>query len=310
MIGWPIEYAGPNGCCYQPTDPPRQAVKEPSMSKQSIASAREKRQRLMEVVAKLGPQATPSQIREQAYRDGFGAVNPRMLIFARNELWPDRPRRTTGLGNKTPAEFILPESVDGLILCHFCKSPDTRVKEVYQRKDGSIKRKRLCRSCGKKFATVGEFVRIHKRRLMARAATEKECSKCHKVLSVSCFGKRANDGDFYRAACRKCLNDYRAGRSLLSSLTRYGVSLEGYEKALIDQKHLCAICKNPETQNRKQYKRRQPLSFDHCHTTGKFRALLCSKCNMGIGNFDDDPDRLEAAARYIRYHNQAGTSRD
>lgn len=41
------------------------------------------------------------------------------------------------------------------------------------------------------------------------------------------------------------------------------------------------------------------LRVDHCHTTGKFRGLICDKCNLGIGHFADNPSLLRAAADYL-----------
>lgn len=41
---------------------------------------------------------------------------------------------------------------------------------------------------------------------------------------------------------------------------------------------------------------------DHCHTTGKVRAILHRRCNMGLGAFEEDPDRMERAAAYVRAH--------
>jgi hypothetical protein len=43
---------------------------------------------------------------------------------------------------------------------------------------------------------------------------------------------------------------------------------------------------------------------DHCHDSGKLRDLLCSRCNVALGQADDSPERLEAMAAYIRKHNQ------
>jgi hypothetical protein len=41
------------------------------------------------------------------------------------------------------------------------------------------------------------------------------------------------------------------------------------------------------------------LVGDHDHKTGAPRGILCRKCNLAIGNMDDAPDRLRAAAAYL-----------
>jgi hypothetical protein len=38
---------------------------------------------------------------------------------------------------------------------------------------------------------------------------------------------------------------------------------------------------------------------DHCHRTHRIRGLLCSRCNTGIGKFNDDPGLLMRAAKYL-----------
>ena len=80
----------------------------------------------------------------------------------------------------------------------------------------------------------------------------------------------------------------------------YGLTQADYDALLIAQGGVCAACGQPERAMRAGLALR--LSVDHVHGTGRVRGLLCTRCNRGIGNFDDDPARLEAAARYLRSH--------
>lgn len=43
-----------------------------------------------------------------------------------------------------------------------------------------------------------------------------------------------------------------------------------------------------------------PPYVDHDHATGKVRALLCNRCNLGIGHFYDDPALLQRAISYLQ----------
>ena len=78
---------------------------------------------------------------------------------------------------------------------------------------------------------------------------------------------------------------------------KYGITLEQYNQMLGDQNGVCAICKKPET--KRLAGKTQTLAVDHCHKTGNIRGLLCSKCNLGIGNLMDNPEIILAAASYI-----------
>lgn len=74
----------------------------------------------------------------------------------------------------------------------------------------------------------------------------------------------------------------------------YGLTLDKYNRMLLEQNGGCAIC--GEKQNSKHSKR---LFVDHNHTTRKVRGLLCHLCNIGIGGFKDDANRLRLAISYL-----------
>lgn len=82
-----------------------------------------------------------------------------------------------------------------------------------------------------------------------------------------------------------------------------GIDLPQYSAMIEQQKGVCALCSLPETGKHPNGTTRM-LAVDHCHQTGKIRALLCSHCNKALGGFKDSPQLLRKAAEYIEKHKQ------
>lgn len=78
-------------------------------------------------------------------------------------------------------------------------------------------------------------------------------------------------------------------------LRTYGLTRETYQALLDMQGNGCAICFTSFTVLNKRH-----IHIDHEHLSGIVRGVLCHTCNLGIGNFKDDPRRLEVAASYLR----------
>jgi hypothetical protein len=77
----------------------------------------------------------------------------------------------------------------------------------------------------------------------------------------------------------------------------YGIDKETFDKMLQTQNNKCEIC---GTEFDLGIKWRSP-HVDHDHATGKVRSLLCQKCNLGLGNFQENPNFLVKAAEYLKY---------
>lgn len=54
----------------------------------------------------------------------------------------------------------------------------------------------------------------------------------------------------------------------------YGITLEQYDEMFRQQGGACAVCGSVPKKNR--------LSVDHDHATGKVRGLLCMNCNIAL----------------------------
>jgi len=72
----------------------------------------------------------------------------------------------------------------------------------------------------------------------------------------------------------------------------YGLSLSEFNAILEQQDYKCAICGKP-LENRKN------VHIDHDHETQRVRGVLCGSCNMGIGQFGDNPSVVHKAYKYL-----------
>lgn len=108
---------------------------------------------------------------------------------------------------------------------------------------------------------------------------------------------RANRAAYMREwqrAARAADPDYGKNADLKKN---YGVTLDWYKEQYAKQGGACAICNQPETSVIRG--KVLSLAVDHCHDTGKVRALLCSGCNTGIGSLKHNRDLLQKAIAYL-----------
>src|SRR5690349_12669353 len=73
-------------------------------------------------------------------------------------------------------------------------------------------------------------------------------------------------------ACKDC-------RKLENRLRPYGLTKDEYEAMLLRQGGLCGVCRSSPAR-----------CIDHCHESGRVRAILCHRCNWLLGQVGDDPD--------------------
>lgn len=130
----------------------------------------------------------------------------------------------------------------------------------------------------------------------------KVCTRCNKEKDDNLFYKRS-DTNRLSGECRQCRSEYGKAYSARNKVkvaanhranllkSRYGMTHADFEKLLLLQKGLCAICDKP-------FGTRRP-HIDHDHVTGKVRGLLCYVCNVGIGYLKDSPSIIRKAASYL-----------
>lgn len=166
-------------------------------------------------------------------------------------------------------------------------------------------------------AQISEYMKL--RHAVARAPVlalmaeeKKACTKCKEIKSLSLFTKDAGQPRGYRSSCKDCNRAYynrvareyfHANKEKISSKaiwynrkSQFGLTREKYFEVLSSQNNACAICK----------KASDKMRVDHNHETGKFRGLLCHKCNSGIGLLGDNVTIIKNAAEYLEARGSYG----
>lgn len=124
----------------------------------------------------------------------------------------------------------------------------------------------------------------------ANAASTRKWQKNHPEAAKA-DSNRSNAKARQKYAESQEYRDYCAHRD---RLLRHGVDKEGYEERLRHQNGVCAICGTAKPGMKRRF-----FTIDHDHSTGVIRGLLCLKCNVGLGAFGDDPERLVSASKYL-----------
>lgn len=132
------------------------------------------------------------------------------------------------------------------------------------------------------------------------------CSICQVEQGVESFHKRAASRQGYDSRCKGCRaqsaktkywkdptarREYNRMNTRRWRLRQYGITEEDLLAMLDAQESSCASCATSISM--------ETLVVDHNHADGAVRGLLCNNCNVGIGMFGDDVNRMTNAITYL-----------
>lgn len=136
-----------------------------------------------------------------------------------------------------------------------------------------------------------------------------KCTKCGNWKVDTEFYKRSNGK--IRVECKTCrlelfkqradtiIHSHGYNQRFIDKLwTVWRVTIEEYLELLIRQENKCACCKKALSVNPREIQIDHWPGTDKCKET--IRGVLCDKCNVGLGSFEDSIERLECAIQYLK----------
>jgi len=141
-------------------------------------------------------------------------------------------------------------------------------------------------------------------------AKTKVCKTCQEALPLEEFHAHPLARDGKQPSCKGCHNkmsmaryqamtpEQKAKRVATIKARKYGMTLEEMQEYVNGHDDNCDVCGQPDLTHRKATWTNN-LTFDHDHVSGRMRGMLCSTCNVALGQTGDDPERLRKLADYL-----------
>lgn len=184
---------------------------------------------------------------------------------------------------------------DGLQgICSPCKNLDKQKRRIEReaKSDYIIKTEKTCNKCNT-LKKIDEF-------FTDKAMADGKGSICKECKTAGVYAWREKNKDQYNQSQRAYQAAHPEMRYGVEIKRRYGCTLEQYNEMLIAQNGKCVICDTLHNPVEKKGR----LYVDHCHKTGKVRALLCGACNSMLGYAKDDTRVLAEAIAYLVKHKE------
>lgn len=124
---------------------------------------------------------------------------------------------------------------------------------------------KLCRDCG-----VEKDLEEFPRNRGARDGRGAYCKPCHNARTRATVKRLHGNSRHYHL------------------MQRFGIGAAEVDAMIEAQGGLCALCRKAPAKQ-----------VDHDHVTGRVRAILCLKCNAGLGALKDDVRLVFSAIDYL-----------
>lgn len=139
-----------------------------------------------------------------------------------------------------------------------------------------------------------------KRRKAARRRQHESAPEVRAIRNAAAQVWRMQNQEKVRAY-REAMNARRPGwQREWHLVNRFGITPAEYDRMLAAQNGGCAICGVDTPGGRGKH-----FHVDHDHATNRVRALLCTRCNTGIGSFGESTRLLRLAISYLQAHQEA-----